>query len=174
MQFDLAKCAMTLALLTIAGLPQPAIACRMVAPFHLEDLKQADTVFTGKLVRYQRISPGRPDTLDDYGLLTVQVSKVFKGKVSGDVQLYWWNSTFGVPKTVDKPGTILIAAVAPDTKPLPLRGSSATVFGTRRPDLLQVMQAPCSSPFILSSSKSLEDNVRTILRGGVAAPYSPF
>jgi len=155
----------------IAG-PLPAAACMMKAPFQIEDIAQADAIFTGRLIRYELVSPGRANSLDEYGLLTVRVDKVLKGKVSGDVQLYWWNSTFGVPKTLPFDGPIIVAASGVERTGLPLRGPSATVFPSRRPDLLQVLQAPCSSPFILPYVAKSEDNIRAVLRGETVAPFN--
>ena len=154
----------------VAAAAQPAKACRMNARFHVEDIRHADVVFAGRLIRYELVSPGRPNTLDEYGLLTVRVHRVLKGRVSGDVQLYWHNSTFAMPRSMERGRPVLIAAVRADRPGLPLRGPSGTVFGTGRPDLLQVMQAPCSSPFILHASQTTVDSIRTILRGGSVAP----
>lgn len=151
------------ALAAIAG--QPVVACVMFAPFEIEEIRQADVVFSGELIRYEIMSPGRPGSLDDYGLLTVRVGEVLKGEVSGDVQLYWWNSTFGVPQTIERPNPLLIAAIRADRKGLPLRAPSATTFPTRRPDLLQVLQAPCSGAFILPYSQRNAADVRATLRG---------
>lgn len=163
-------CVAAMALMATA--PLPAAACMTRAPFRIEDIAQADAIFTGRLIRYDLVSPGRSNSLDEYGLLTVRVDKVLKGEVSGDVQLYWWNSTFGVPKTLAFDGPIIIAASGAGRSGLPLRGPSATVFASRRPDLLQVLQAPCSSPFILPYAVKSEDNIRAVLRGESVAPFN--
>jgi hypothetical protein len=153
--------------------PNSANACIDIAPFEIEDIRQADAIFGGKIIRYERVSPGRPNSLDDYGLLTVRVDEVLKGHVRGEVQLYWWNSTFGVPEE-EIESSVLIAAVDAKRKMLPLRGASATVFPTRRPDLLQLMQAPCSSPFLLDYTDQTVGNVRKILRGEAVGPHDYF
>lgn len=147
-------------------LPNAAEACIDIAPFEIEDLRQADAVFSGRLVRYEIVSPGRSNTLDEYGLVTVQVDQVFKGKASGQVQLYWWNSTFGMPEELLVTEPALFAAVRSDSEGLPLRGPSATIFPSRRPDLMRVLQAPCSGKFILPYSKNDANDVRAILNGG--------
>lgn len=72
------------AMLTCASAAQ---ACIDIAPFEIEDIRQADAVFTGQLVAYEPVSPGRPGSPDDYGLLTVRVDKVIKGKVRKKLQL---------------------------------------------------------------------------------------
>lgn len=151
-----------------------ASACIDIVPFEIQDIRQADAIFSGKLVRYERVSPGRPDSLDDYALLTIHVDKVIKVKVSRTVQLYWWNSTFGVPETKEIATPLLIAAVSAKRRILPLRGGSATVFPTLRPDLLQLMQSPCSSPFLLDDTPQNVENVRKILRGETVEPHDYF
>jgi hypothetical protein len=153
---------------------ESASACIDIAPFEIEDIRHADFVFSGEPVAYERASPTTPDTLGDYGLLTVRVEKAVKGNISGKVQLYWWNSTFGVPKDFSAPKQVLIAAVRAGHASLPLRGPSATIFPSQRPDLLQIMQAPCSSPFVLKYSEQSEADIRTILAGGSPAPHNYF
>jgi hypothetical protein len=143
-----------------------AQACITFAPFKIEDIKHADEVFSGKLLRYERVSGDGPGSLSDYGLLTVRVQTVLKGKASGDVQLYWWNSTYGVPDRMERGEPILVAAVHAGGPSLPLRGGSATFRPTQRPDILQILQAPCSSPFFLDSSPANITVVRTTLSGG--------
>jgi hypothetical protein len=164
--------ALSLTCLGFVAATQPAAACMMAAPFQIEDIKAADLVLTGTLVRYERVSPGRPDSLDDYGLLTIKVDQVLKGSASGEVQLYWWNSTFGVPEKLAFGGPIIVAAVGADKPGLPLRGPSATVFATKRPDLPQIMQAPCSSAFLLPFTRKSADNIRAILAGRTMAPFN--
>lgn len=146
-------------------MPQTANACIDIAPFVMEDMRQADVVFIGKPVAYERISPDEPDTLSDYGLLTVRVEQVLKGSASGDVVLYWWNSSFGVPETFETSDRVLIAAINSSSNGPPLRGPSATVLPTRRPDLLQILQAPCSQPFILPVSPDDDLLFQALMRG---------
>lgn len=152
-------------LLAAAAVSQPANACLDIAPFVMEDMRQADVVFIGKPVAYERISPDEPDTLSDYGLLTVHAEQVLKGSASGDVVLYWWNSTFAVPETFETSDRVLIAAINSSSNGPPLRGASATVLPTQRPDLLQILQAPCSGPFILPASPEHDPLFQALLRG---------
>lgn len=172
MKAQLFKAICSLALLVCVCSANAANACIDIVPFEIEDIRQADAIFSGKLVRYERVSPGRPNSLDDYALLTIRVDRVIKGKVAGEVQLYWWNSTFGVPETKEIETPLLIAAVTAKRQILPLRGGSATVFPTRRPDLLQLMQAPCSSPFLLDDTEQNVENVRMLLRGEAVGPHN--
>jgi hypothetical protein len=54
----------------VAGLePQSVQACRINSPLNPEDARQADVVFTGRLLKYERVSPGRPDSLSDYAMV---------------------------------------------------------------------------------------------------------
>lgn len=53
-----------------------------MAPFEIEDIRQADAIFSGKHARFERASAGRPNSLDDFALLTVRVDRVVKWKVS--------------------------------------------------------------------------------------------
>src|SRR6478735_1022803 len=83
----------------IASFAEQASACPQVEPFHLEDVRQADVVFKGRLIGYTTPSRGRSN-VDDYAILTVHVDETIKGNVRGNIRLYWGNATFGVPKTM--------------------------------------------------------------------------
>jgi hypothetical protein len=151
----------------------PSLACITIAPFHIEDVRQADTVFVGRLVGYE-VVPFNMDTgRGGYALLTVRPDTVLRGEASGTIQLYWRNSTFGLPENLEFPGQILIATVGADAPSLPLRGASATVYPNERPDIPAVLQAPCASPFLLEADRETVRDVRTLLDGGTVAdrPY---
>ena len=146
-------------------MPHVANACVTSAAMAIEDIIQADAIFSGKVLSYEIVSPGRPDTLDDYGMIKVRVVESLKGDASGDVQLYWWNSTFGMPEELHLTEPALFAAVAPGKKALPLRAPSGTIFPTRRADLWEVMQAPCAGAFMLPFTNGTAKNVRDFLAG---------
>ena len=135
------------------------------AEFEVEDIRQADAIFSGSVLSYEIVSPSNPGTLEEYGLIKVRVEETLKGDIAGDVQLYWWNSTFGMPEELYLTDPALFAVVAPGENPLPLRGSSATIFASRRPDLLQVLQAPCAGAFMLPYASGSAEIVRRILEG---------
>ncbi|MEO9599540.1 hypothetical protein [Parasphingorhabdus sp.] len=135
------------------------------AEFEVEDIRQADAIFSGSVLSYEIVSSSNPGTLEDYGLIKVRVEESLKGDIAGDVQLYWWNSTFGMPEELNLTDPALFAVVAPGENSLPLRGSSATIFPSRRPDLLQVFQAPCAGAFMLPYASGSAENVRRILQG---------
>ncbi len=85
--WNVAKTLLSFHILQFCG-ASVAQACRIHADMEVEDIKQADIVFRGDLIKYELVSTGRPNSLDEYGLLTVRVTKVLKGKAAGDVQFY--------------------------------------------------------------------------------------
>src|SRR5688572_5745230 len=91
--------------LSIVGAPHLAHACTIRIPFDIKHIRQADVVFRGKLIRYERVSATPPWPIK-YGLLTIRVDEVLKGKASGDIQLYWLNSTFGLPSEMERPESL--------------------------------------------------------------------
>jgi hypothetical protein len=145
--------------------PQPAQACFMNTPLLPKDARRADIVFTGRLLKYERVSPDPSLKLRSYGLLTIRVETVLQGQIAGDIQLYWENSTFGIPTEWTRGEDLLVAAIHADRPGLPLRGPSATIFPSRRPDLFQILQAPCSSPFIFPSSPDNIETMQAVLAG---------
>ncbi|MFT4025835.1 MAG: hypothetical protein QM676_03385 [Novosphingobium sp.] len=160
------------AVFVLLAVPYPAQACIDLAPFKIEDIRQADAVFTGKVTRYEIVSPEQPGTLSDYALITVVVQEMIKGQASGEIQLYWHNSTFDLPDPLYVAEPSIFAVVRADRLGLPLRGPSATTFASRRPDILQILQAPCSGEFILPYSRQGVANIRAILAGTALDPDS--
>jgi hypothetical protein len=142
-----------------------ARACPDIAPFEIEYIRQADAVFTGQLVAYERVSPGEPGLLYDYGLLTFRVDEVIKGAVPKRVQLHWWNASFGVPETLTIETPLLIGAVSDAADGRPLPEGSATIDPTDETYPMQLLQAPCSVAFLLDNTEQSTENVRKILRG---------
>jgi hypothetical protein len=147
----------TAATLLVFGLslgfePQPIQACWTDAPFRPVDARQADAVFTGRLLKYERVSFNGQG---HYGLLTIRVEIVLKGQIAGDVQLYWVNSTFALPAEWTRGENLLAAVIRANHPGLP----------TGRPDLLQILQAPCSSPFIFPSSPDNIETMQAVLAG---------
>jgi hypothetical protein len=158
-----------LATLAAAGVAEPAQACRITRPLELEPIRNADAVFTGRLIRYDLVSPQRPQTFPQYALLTVRVDRVLKGRASGDVVLFWLNSTFGFPRRMAFT-SVLVAAQHDDLalwRPSPSRDRLLA----RYPGLMSVLQQPCSVPFILRSTRTNVELVTTVLRGGRVGPH---
>jgi hypothetical protein len=156
-----------LVLLLAGGLAAPAPACRIYHPFRIETVTRADVVFTGRIIRYELVTPTIPRRGDEYALLTVRVDRVLKGGASGDVQFYWHNSTFEMPRTMEQ-RNVIVAGVRSDPP------GSLTLSPTSRPDLLMVLQEPCSSAFIVPAAPRNVADVRTILRGGRVRPHYYF
>lgn len=150
-----------------------ATACIDIVPFEINDIRHADLVFNGTLVDYRVAEGPKSYSLNKYGLLTFRVDTVIKGKPPRTVQLYWWNSTFSLPETMDV-GERLIVAAIDSGKRLPLRGASGYVQSSMRPDLQQVLQAPCSVPFLLPYAEPSAANVVKVLRGQEAGDYNYF
>lgn len=157
----------------LAIMPAAAEACIDIAPFAVEDIREADVVLTGELIDYETVAGPKDYSLNEYGLLTFRVDGVLKGKVAREVQLYWWNSTFGMPEEMDE-GERMIVAAADTAKPLPLQVGSAYVQGSTRPELLNVLQAPCSAPFIFPYAESTAENIKSLLRGENPGKYDYF
>ena len=108
----------------------------------------------GKVVEFSKVGFGEKRGLGHYGLIRLQVTETWKGDKAGEWELYWWNSTFGTPEDWPFGPEVVIAAIDSSRPQPPLRGPSATTRGTVRPDLLQVLQAPCAPPFIFRTAPS--------------------
>ncbi|WP_211196124.1 hypothetical protein [Alteraurantiacibacter aquimixticola] len=147
-------------------LPATSFACITSAPFVVEDMREADAVFSGRVTSYEIVVSesefGRPI---DHGIITVAVDDVFRGELPASVPLYWGNSTFALPDELMVTEPSLFAAVNADSPGLPLRAPSATIFPNARPDLLQLMQAPCSGSFVLPYASAYRSEVEALLRG---------
>lgn len=135
-------------------------------PFAIEDIRKADAVFGGTLVRYEAITPkGRPAT-EQYGLLTVRITDRIKGAPPDEIMLYWKNSPRGAPPTLAGREPILVAAIAP-------RARSVTGKAVL-PKTWSILQKHCSAPFILHYSAPNAANIRAILNGERARPRNYF
>ncbi len=151
--------ALTALWIAVFAVIQSAQACVVSVPMEIEDIRQADSVLVGTLERYERVStdPGA------YGLLTVRVDEVLKGDLGHEVQLYWWNSTFGVPESRGDEGQpLIIAAIGANSESLPPRSPA---HASPRSEWLQVLQPPCSGAFIFPYTPESEQGIRMILRG---------
>lgn len=150
-----------------------AAACIVSVPFEINDIRQADLVFTGTLIDYRVEEGPKSYSLNKYGLLTFRVDTAIKGQSPRTIKLYWWNSTFSLPKNMDEGQRLIVAAINPG-KRLPLLGPSGYEQNSMRPDLQQVLQAPCSVPFLLPYDKASVANVVKVLRGQEAGDYEYF
>lgn len=136
-------------------------ACRTNAEFKIEDVALADAVFVGELVKYEVVKPKEHFDLSAYAVLTFVVEEPIEGGQSGKrIEVYWHNSTFGMPPSLKLDHYLV--AVTTDKQP-PLRGPSAAIFASQRPDLPSVLQAPCATPFLLEPTKQNLEQVKSVL-----------
>jgi hypothetical protein len=178
------RCAAAAAVLAAAIATAPANACRMYAPFHVEDVRYADVVVVGRIANYRIVrdtefrrkmlkSPHlRPEDrefyesgttlLPDYARFDVEVDQILFGTAPRRLAVTWDNSTYGEPETMAA-GPFLIALRRPASATAPLRGPSATIWPSREPGTLTVLQAPCSGAFILESQSDQARTIRRIL-----------
>jgi hypothetical protein len=132
----------------------------MPAPFALEDIRRADAVFSGRLANYARIETGPPAVPVSYGVLTVDVEEVMKGRVPRRVELAWFNSTFGIPGERQTDVPLLIAAIrVEDDLPGPV---------------WRVLQMPCAPAFTLDDTPQNRADVRKALSGEPVPPRDYF
>lgn len=170
--------------LTCGSAIQPTYACRMHAPIVLDDVKYAEVVFVGRVLNYTivrdqalrermlsnpHLSPqdrefytGDHDLMGDYARIEMQVDETLVGIAPKKLTLTWYNSTFGLPKTLTA-GPFLVALRKPSSSLPPLRGPSATIVPNHEPDALTLLQAPCSSPFMFESMSNEAQSVRRML-----------
>ncbi|MEP7008435.1 MAG: hypothetical protein ABI810_20820 [Sphingomonas bacterium] len=164
---------------------EPAHACWTQVPLVPDDIKYADVVVVGRIANYRfvrdeefrrrmlanpALSPemrkhyeDKDATLmGDYARFDVLVDQVLVGKPPRTISVTRYNSTFGTPKAID-PGLLLVALRKASSAMPPLRGPSATVWPNAEPDSMTVLQAPCSSPFMLPSMGDEARAVRAIL-----------
>lgn len=158
-------------LIALAALAANAHACMGESPFVIEDIKSADVVFIGDVIRYsvEGCDLDDPRRLLCYALIDVDVSETLLGEERKNWTLYWWNTTFGVPDDWEYQSPLIIAGRWNESRGLPLRGVSATIYASKRPDLLQVLQAPCSQPFFLAADQETVAEVRSLIAEKPAA-----
>ncbi|MCW1431588.1 hypothetical protein OLX23_20950 [Novosphingobium sp. JCM 18896] len=172
---------------------EPANACIDIAPFKFEDIRYADAIVVGRISNFhvvldQRARDDRAEMLKrpdlspeframmenqsgwitDYAEFDVNVHQTITGNVPRKLVVTWDNSTFSEPE-VFPAGPYLIALRRPQSMIPPLRGGSATVLPTQRPDLFTVLQAPCAGVFILDSSQENIADAQRALKGEAVA-----
>jgi hypothetical protein len=137
----------------------PAYACIRLVPVELADLEYADVVVVGSISHYEIV--GNPDYIGSYAKFDVLVDEALLGKAAQEISVTWGNSTFSLPETMPS-GSLLIALRDPGSKMPPLR-STGTILRDPRSDLLTVLQAPCSSPFMFASGSEEAKAIRQML-----------
>jgi len=135
---------------------EPAFACRFQREPNLNEIKQADVVVIGKITEYQVV---RPEGAGFYSRFIVQVDQVIVGTASDRLPVTWENSTFGQPEKMAE-GPYLIALHA---------GSMASyITGSphREPNVMSVLQEPCSRALMFDVSSNEARIMRDILAAG--------
>ena len=162
---------------------EPAQACMIDAELDLNDIKYANVVVIGSIANYKvvldpkarqshremttetpelRDLPQPSGFLSDFARFDIKVEEVLVGKVPQIITVTWDNSTFGEPEDMP-PGRYLIALRGAASDLPPLRGPSATILANPEPQFLTVLQAPCSSAFILPMESDDASKARKIL-----------
>lgn len=129
---------------------EAALACRMEARIVLDDVRKADVVVIGRVSNYRIIRTGPTPRLGDYARFEIQVDEVLVGRAPGRIPISWDNSTFGEPETLGA-GPFLIALRGPSSNP------------GAEPGAFELLQAPCSEPFLFDSTGRRAAAVRRIL-----------
>jgi hypothetical protein len=134
---------------------QPALTCRVTNELNLPDVKNADVVVVGRITEYEVIRDKAY-----YAKLTVRVEEALIGNAKQTFTARWDNSTFALPDKMDQ-GPFLIALRTPSLE----TSASATMPKKlpHNPDLMTVVQAPCSRAFIFESASDEARIIRDIL-----------
>jgi hypothetical protein len=156
-----------------------AFACSMVAPRILEDVLYADIVVIGQIKSSARILPrehyvycklnkvfnakkcAEKNYMTDYYRITISVGEVIIGLPARTL-------VFTSAYVPDKRSTIsyLIALQSSNSKQLPLRGPSATIFPSPEPNIPRLLGAPCAPSFLIEGDKPDVTTIRQILKRG--------
>lgn len=153
--------------LIFLGLASSAQACMIQQPLTEQDMNQAQTVFIGKAVRYEKSKPPKP------ARITFDVEKILQGReVKDEITVSWIHGTFGMPETLRKfrkkyGRTTKVGILFPDTFPetckmvtsrnglgevLPERELCRSDFiGSRKSEQIWVLNKPCSGPYMMAA-----------------------
>lgn len=136
----------------------PAYANACVVPSELDpaDAQEATAIFSGEVVGYEKL-----DTKFSTAKLTFKVNKVYKGSLRKSIDVIWQNSSFGVPRTIldfDKiyNGELTVALINSGII-YSNRAPTATIAGLKDKELAalpQILQSPCSPPFIFTKEQA--------------------
>jgi len=141
-----------------------ATACFTPAPFVFEDIKMADIIFEGTVLKYDYIGcPKEPLLAECHSLIDIAVHRTLRGEDRKQWTLYWGNSIYGVPERWEGEKRRIFAGRWADSDELPVRSGSATTVPSARPEFLQVLQAPCSDPFFLPANEETVEKIRALI-----------
>jgi len=99
----------------------------------------------------------------DFARFDIDVDEVLIGKAPKTLLVTWDNSTFSEPEEMQS-GPFLIGLRNATSQLPPLRGPSAAVFPDPDPTVLTVLQAPCSSAFIIDVGTNEANAIRDFLK----------
>lgn len=154
------RCMFTAALFASLALASAtAHACIRILPVELADIDYADVIVVGSIDNYEIV--GDADRIGSYARFDVLVDEVLLGDPPQKIAVTWYNSTFTLPKSVPS-RSLLIALRDPASETPPLR-STGSIFPSSRSDLLTLLQAPCSSPFMFASGSEEAKAIRQML-----------
>ncbi|MFA0813628.1 hypothetical protein [Microbulbifer epialgicus] len=136
-----------------------ATACIVIKNFVFENMLSADHVFIGKVEKYIVVGRNRYTGMPRHALITFSVEEELFGKHDGSiVDLFWTNSTFGLPVQLDE-DRYLVASV---------KVSGQSIIEDQYPFKLSnfegVLQASCAAPFLLKPIAENVEKARKILR----------
>ena len=137
----------------------PANACAMLEQQNLDDISEADAIFSARVVSYKIVPHPRYEGAE-FALFKLDVDRSFRGDLKGIQHVRWHNSTFGLPQAPPTPDFILVAVDDLDNR--------ADDLAQKYP--LQIFQRPCSAAFIFPYDRKLEERVWQAANGTV--PWS--
>jgi len=146
----------------------PAQACVDIAPFRIEGVKNAEAIFIGQPLDFQRIRGSA--TASDLAFLKVRVHSVLKGQPPQVVRLVW-ESNFGTPYHLDLPSEVIIAASRErdDSRYREILAKGVDRF--ERSGLFRLESSTCSSDYILDPTPQNIANIRMIVRSERVPPH---
>ena len=179
----------TLALiLAAAAVSKPALACQFPIDRDPKSVKYADVVVIGRISNYRivldqgarearkkmlsdpSISPklrkllgNTTSFVSDYARFDLIVDGVLRGRAPKKISATWNNSTFGEPPSIPS-GSYLVALLNKSSRSPTPRTPNVTRLASVEAESWQVLQAPCSSPFIIQSASAEATALRKILR----------
>ncbi|WP_444946483.1 hypothetical protein ACJJIP_06730 [Microbulbifer sp. VTAC004] len=122
-------------------------ACIKIENFIFENIISANHIFVGKVENYIVVDKNRYTGMPRHALITFSVEEELFGKHdSSIVDLFWTNSTFGLPGQLDE-DRYLVASAKVDGQ-----GIIETQYPFKLSKLEGVLQAPCTAPFLLKPS----------------------
>lgn len=142
----------------------PAFACRVSHLPDYTEMLEADAIFVGEMVDYQRVkSDYQPEGRGDrgpvyaYAAITFRVDEQLQGAVPDEVNIRWYNSTFGIPEEYVFDGRQIVSVVDD-------RMDRASAPSDGFPDFFHMFQRPCSSPL---NAQASDKNIATV-KGWIA------